>query len=153
MSQNGHSGCSTVHSCSGDKYVPDIHENHISENLLENCPHMSVNSIKEKYSFDILEHVSQNENITACSIFQVMTPDIFDLKQVGIKKHVPQTKEFIIFEHRNTLSRKVVRLLSCTYKDCGKVFRKWHNFYDHLRIHTKERPYICSHPGCNLSFT
>ena len=123
------------------------------KNFHDNYPKLTVKQITEKYNFDILKHVSSSEQITENSFFQVITSENFDLSQVGIKKHVPKTKDFLIFEHRNSLSRKVIRLLSCTHDGCGKVFRKWHNFYDHLRIHTKERPYVCHYPGCKLSFT
>jgi hypothetical protein len=78
----------------------------------------------------------------------------FDLGQVGIKKHVPKTEHFVIFEYRHQYeARRVIRLLCCTHDNCNKVFRKWHNFFDHLRIHTNERPYGCTVPGCNMRFT
>jgi len=78
----------------------------------------------------------------------------FDLHKVGIKKHVPKTTKYIIYEYRcQQEARRVIRLLHCTHPQCGKVFRKWHNFFDHLRIHTNERPYSCTIPGCNMKFT
>lgn len=43
--------------------------------------------------------------------------------------------------------------MKCDHDDCGKHFRKWHNFFDHLRIHTHERPYVCPFSGCGFSFT
>lgn len=101
-----------------------------------------------------MEHlVSNDEPICEMSKFSIIDSNNFDLKQVGIKKHVPKTKQFRIYENRNSMSRKIIRLLCCTHPDCSKVFRKWHNFYDHLRIHTKERPYVCNHPNCGLTFT
>ena len=46
--------------------------------------------------------------------------------------------------------------MKCDYPDCPMNFRKWHNFYDHLRIHTNERPYSCPYAvqkNCKLTFT
>ncbi len=35
---------------------------------------------------------------------------------------------------------------------CLKIFRKWHNLFDHLRVHTGERPYECPVAGCGFTF-
>lgn len=83
----------------------------------------------------------------------VQTGQTFDLKSVQIKKHVPTTKKFRIFTFKNPKSKRYIKVLKCDHDDCGKNFRKWHNFFDHLRIHTNERPYTCPLPGCTFSFT
>jgi hypothetical protein len=41
--------------------------------------------------------------------------------------------------------------VNCPY--CARSFRRRTNLNDHLRTHTRERPYKCSWPGCQAAFT
>jgi len=86
-------------------------------------------------------------------IVTVETGRTFDLRSVQIKKHVPDTKLFRIFTYKNPKSKRYIKVLKCDHENCSKWFRKWHNFFDHLRIHTNERPYVCPFPDCGFSFT
>lgn len=113
----------------------------------------TMDEIKEKFNFDFKQHLKENEVIEEKELIVVWDSEQFNLKQVGIQKHVPNTKDYMIFEYRSPNSRRIIRLLQCQHRNCGKVFRKWHNFFDHLRIHTNEKPYQCKFEGCNFSFT
>ena len=43
--------------------------------------------------------------------------------------------------------------MKCDFAGCSMIFRKWHNFFDHLRSHTGERPFKCTHKDCGQAFT
>lgn len=77
----------------------------------------------------------------------------FDLSKVKIKKHIPDFKHFRVFTFKNPKSKRIVKIMKCDSDCCGKYFRKWHNFFDHLRIHTNEKPYQCTYENCQQRFT
>jgi uncharacterized Zn-finger protein len=44
--------------------------------------------------------------------------------------------------------------MKCDHQGCQQHFRKWHNFYNHLRFHTKEKPFVCPYFNtCGQSFS
>lgn len=115
---------------------------------------LTMLQIKEKYGFDVEKNLVNGESIPQNHLIQVINGKNFSLHQVGIKKHVPNTDKYMIYEYKSPFNRRVIRLLNCTHEKCsGKIFRKWHNFFDHLRIHTNERPYLCTFKNCQYSFT
>lgn len=68
----------------------------------------------------------------------------------------PSSRNFRIFKFRNAKTHRVRTILKCDFEGCPKTFNKFHNFYDHLRVHTGERPFECPFrevSGCNMSFT
>jgi uncharacterized Zn-finger protein len=44
-------------------------------------------------------------------------------------------------------------MFSCDHPGCGKFFKKIQNIFDHLRVHTGEKPYVCPVDGCDQAYT
>lgn len=43
-------------------------------------------------------------------------------------------------------------IYACTYSPCTKSFNRPCRLADHLRSHTKDRPFACAHQGCEKAF-
>ena len=114
---------------------------------------MTVEEISQKYDVDIKAKLGHSYNLSDKDLIVVRTPDNLCLSQVGINKLVPDVKTFVVFKYKPPNVRRVMLLLLCTFKNCGKIFRKWHNFFDHLMIHSNYRPYVCPVQGCGQGFT
>eukprot|EP00347_Sterkiella_histriomuscorum_P024138 403332178 len=110
------------------------------------CKVSQIEELKDKFK-DLCQSFKGEDDI----IVRVQTGSSFDLNSVRIKKHVPCTKNYRIFTFKNPRSKRQVKVLQCD--ECSKQFKKWHNFFDHLRIHTRERPYVCPQEDCDYSFT
>ena len=102
---------------------------------------------------DIEDNKVRDEIPDSVNKIEVITGHNFDPASLKIDEDVPATKEFRIYKYKNPKTQRFVKILKCEHVSCGMFFRKWHNFFDHLRVHTKERPFICCYPGCKQAFT
>ncbi|KAI9033753.1 hypothetical protein CLU79DRAFT_830119 [Phycomyces nitens] len=43
-------------------------------------------------------------------------------------------------------------LFACPYADCTKIYSKEWKLHEHVLIHTGQRPFVCTHPGCDKTY-
>ena len=68
--------------------------------------------------------------------------------------------EYYVLEFKKTCwNKKDYYVIKCFYQDridngqCGIFFENLFQFFNHLRAHTKEKPFVCPVEGCNARYT
>lgn len=72
--------------------------------------------------------------------------------EIRFRTHIPSTKLFIMIKYIRPTTTRLTTAFLCKHEGCDKLFPKWHNLFDHLRIHTREKPFKCPVKGCKSVF-
>ncbi len=84
---------------------------------------------------------------------EVFHGEHIDMAEFEGRVHVPSTNAFSVIQYSSSnVGKRLTKIFSCDYCNCGKLFRKWHNLFDHLRVHTREKPFECPVEGCLMKF-
>lgn len=55
-------------------------------------------------------------------------------------------------EHQyNPITKRMNKIITCNYPNCGKKFTKTWNILDHFKVHTGDKPYKCQ--NCSKAFS
>lgn len=125
---------------------------------MNNSPDSGVDHISNMVSLvisrdEITDQKIKSEIPVGVNRIEVVSGSNFDPASLKIDEEIPGTRQFKIYKYKNPKTQRFVKILKCEHAACGMFFRKWHNFFDHLRVHTKERPFMCRYPNCKQAFT
>eukprot|EP00347_Sterkiella_histriomuscorum_P002634 403367388 len=72
--------------------------------------------------------------------------------QIPRRKYMPSSKQYKMIKIFKPERRRWYLSFLCKYENCNFILRKWGNLFDHLRIHTLEKPFRCPVNKCSKAF-
>ena len=87
---------------------------------------------------------------------RMITGDQFDLATVTVKTdQIPSSNEFVVYDFENFMDDDGgFKIYQCKYEGgCHRTIPNPSKFMDHMRSHTKDRPFLCRHEGCGKAFS
>jgi hypothetical protein len=115
--------------------------------------------VTELFSEDFLNMlITQQPKITRDCHAKIITGENFNIDQVLTKSVQvrPRSDDYavLVFKLHDEGSSGLFHLYMCKYAGlCQRVNNGISKFLDHMRTHTRERPYKCTISGCIASFT
>ena len=79
----------------------------------------------------------------------------FDPTELNYKGEVPKSTTFVVYQFKMTnkqYANRDYRLYLCKEKNCDRIVSSLSKIYDHIRSHSKERPFMCPY-NCGRGFT
>ena len=86
---------------------------------------------------------------------RILTGASYDLRTYPQDNELlPSTDQYVVFCFNRFKSDEVrKKLFQCKFGgSCHKIMPNRSKFIDHMRAHTKDKPFTCPMPGCNKSF-
>jgi hypothetical protein len=95
--------------------------------------------------------LEQNKRIQPTWKVRIVLAENFDPAVVKFSEPVPACDKYVIYEFvTDTQQEALFRLFHCKFGDsCSRLYHSLYKFFDHLRTHTRERPFICH---CGIAF-
>lgn len=104
-------------------------------------------------SLNLPDHISKFLKHPEITEVIVEAGETVDLSSLELKFHIPSIRQFRYVRSYRCDSKRWTQLFICEYPECDLVFKKWHNLFDHLRTHSKEKPFPCPVDECPKGFT
>ena len=89
-------------------------------------------------------------------LYQDLVRDKNDLSISHTQIYIPNSNDYVIYIFKKSDKKsRMLKLFQCRHKGCEFSILSMSKYFDHMRTHTGERPFVCNYgnTGCKSSFS